>query len=120
MRISMPRGDIHYVDFTVTLDEEFSDIDFDEIYFTVKKKWSDPDYLFQKTLSNGGITKIDNGVYRIIIVSDDTEGLPVNKSGEWYDFDIKVVYQDIIKSTGIGQFVITPTVTSRRNEVTQP
>ena len=120
MRISMPRGDIHYVDFSVTLDEEFSNIDFDEIYFTVKKKWDDQDYLFQKRLSDNTITKIDNGIYRIKINPEDTDNLTVNKSGEWYDFDIEVEYQDIIKSSEVGQFVLTKEVTHRRNEVNTP
>lgn len=116
MRISMPRGDIHYVEFTVTADEEFSDINYDEIYFTVKKKYTDKEYLFQKKLSTGGITKIDDGKYRIKINPQDTNNLAVNKSGEWYDCDIQVQYSDIIKSTTVGEFVLTKEVTDSGNE----
>ena len=116
MRISMPRGDIHYVDFTVSSEEEFSNLDYTEIYFTVKKKYSDPEFLFQKRLSTGGITKIDAGTYRIKINPEDTDNLAINKSGEWYDFDIQVQYENIIKSTSVGEFVLTKEVTHSNNE----
>lgn len=116
MRISMPRGDIHYIDFTVSTEDEFSNIDYDEIYFTVKKKYYDETYLFQKRLSTGGITKIGDGKYRIKINPSDTNNLLINKSGEWYDCDIEVEYQDVIKSTTTGEFVLTKEVTHSTDE----
>ena len=117
MRISMPRGDIHYVEFAVSADDEFSGLDYDEIYFTVKRKYTDTEYLFQKRLSTGGITKIDDGVYRIKINPEDTDNLAINKSGEWYDCDIEVKYQDLVKTTYTGEFVLTKEVTHSANEV---
>ncbi|MBP5423957.1 MAG: hypothetical protein J6Y78_16110 [Paludibacteraceae bacterium] len=116
MRISMPRGDIHYIDFTVTAEEEFSNIDYTEIYFTVKRKYTDQQYLFQKRLSTGGITKIENNTYRIKINPEDTNDLAINKSGEWYDCDIEVEYENVIKSTTVGEFVLTREVTYSSNE----
>ena len=116
MRISMPRGDIHYVDFSVSTDDEFSGIDYDEIFFTVKRKYTDREFLFQKRLSTGGITKVDDNLYRIKINPEDTNNLQINKSGEWYDFDIEVKYQDIIKDTYPGEFVLTKEVTHSYNE----
>lgn len=118
MRISMPRGDIRIIPFTITSpDGEISDIDFTEIYFTVKRKYSDSEYCFQKRLSSGGIVKNDVGYYQIKIMPEDTEGMTINKSGEFYDFDIQLVYRDEIKETTCGEFVLTKEVTHKNNEV---
>lgn len=116
MRISMPRGDIHYVLFSVSIDDELPEIEYDEIYFTVKRKYSDREFLFQKKLSTGQIVKIGNGTYQIKINPEDTNNLQINKSGEYYDFDIEVVYSDIIKDTFFGEFVLTKEVTHSYNE----
>lgn len=117
MRICMPRGDIKLVRFQVN-DEDGSlcDIEFDEIYFTVKKQYSDANYLFQKRLSTGGIVKVDTGDYQIKIEPEDTDGLQINKNGEWYDFDIQLNYLDQIKQTFVGEFVLTKEVTHASNE----
>ena len=116
MRVSMPRGDIYYIDFYVTAPSEFDDISYDEIYFTVKKKYSDKTFLFQKKLTTGGITKIDIDTYRIKIEPEDTNNLIINKPGESYDFDIELIYQDIIKQTSCGEFVLTKEVTHASDE----
>lgn len=116
MRISMPRGDIHFIEFSITNGNEEPEIDFDEIYFTVKRKYTDTDYFFQKRLSTGGIEKIDTNTYQIKINPEDTNGLPICKPTESYDFDIEVVYGNLIKSTSCGEFVLTKEVTHSVNE----
>lgn len=115
MRISMPRGDIHYVLFSLSVDDE-AEIEYDEIYFTVKRKYTDREFLIQKKLTTGGIEKIDKGTYQIKINPEDTNNLQINKSGEYYDCDIEVVYSDIIKETFPGEFVLTKEVTHFYNE----
>ena len=118
MRIQMPRGDIRLIRFHVlNPDKTPSDVDFTEIYFTVKRKALDEDFCFQKRLSSGGITKLDNGDYQIKIESEDTEGLRINNdSFPFYDADIELVYQDQIKQTILIQFVLTTEVTHSSNE----
>ena len=118
MRISMPRGDIRLQRFSVyNGDKTLCEIDFTEIYFTVKRKYSDSDYCFQKRLSTGGITKISTGNYQIKIMPEDTDGLTINTQNfPYYDADIQVQYNDEVKSTICVQFVLTKEVTSRENE----
>lgn len=117
MRICMPRGDIRLVRFQV-IDEngDISQIDFDEIYFTVKKRYSDTNFLFQKRLSTGGIVKIDTGDYQIRIAPEDTDGLAINRTGECYDFDIELNFEGQVKQTFAGDFVLTKEVTHAGNE----
>ena len=117
MRICMPRGDIKLVRFQV-MDEDgnISEVDFDEIYFTVKKRYSDTNYLIQKSLTEGGIIKIDTGDYQLRIEPKDTDSLPINRVGESYDFDIELIFEDQIKQTFAGEFVLTKEVTHAANE----
>lgn len=117
MRISMPRGDIRKIPFTVTNpDGEPAGIDFDEIYFTVKRKFTESNFLFQKRLTTGGIKKEDEDTYQIIIMPEDTNNLAINKPGEFYEFDIQLQYLNEIKETTCGEFVITKEVTYASNE----
>ena len=116
MRIAMPRGDIYYIQFTVSNDEDSPEIDFDEIYFTVKKKYTDPHYLFQKRLTTGGIIKTDANTYRIKISPEDTNNLPFSKPTDPYDFDIELIYGNTIKTTLCGEFVLTKESTWASNE----
>ena len=68
MRIAMPRGDIKLVRFLVNdRNGTGTDIDFTEIYFTVKRTTKDRLYEFQKRLSTGGIIKLGLGDYQIKI-----------------------------------------------------
>ena len=113
MRIALCRGDIKYCRFCV-YDENGhkSTTDFTEVYFTVKKKFSDRYYLFQKTLTGGTIEKIELGDYQIKIEPQDTNNL---QFGE-YKFDIQIQYENAIKETFVGDFVIKPEVTCSNNE----
>ena len=112
--ISMPRGDIKKVRFTVlTNDSQIVETDFDDIYFTVKKHFLDPNFLFQKRLSNGDIIKLDNSDYQFTIEPNDTDNLKFDT----YDCDIEIVsLADELKQTFTGVFEVTSEATHARNE----
>ena len=112
MNISMPRGDIRHIKFSITTVSGDNPPNFNEIYFTVKKGFNNADALFQKKLSNGGIIKGDDGCYHFTIVPEDTNDL---KYGD-YVFDIELCYQDQIKQTTVGTLRITNEVTFAGNE----
>lgn len=114
MRIAMHRGDIHYERFIIKDPTgTYTDIDFDEIYFTVKKTPKDRPYLFQKVLSNGSIEKLDIGDYQLKIEPEDTNSLPYGR----YVFDINIKYLDIIDESFVGIFDLLEEVTFAENEV---
>lgn len=114
MTIEMPRGDIRAVRFNVTDSEgNPSDIQFDEIYFTVKASYQYNDYLFQKRLTDSTIEPSDDGGYQFTIEPEDTNDLRVGT----YVFDIELVQGNTIKQTSVGTLVLTNEVTFAANEV---
>ena len=112
LEFSMARGDLSSFPFAVYLDEELDQTSMDEIYFTVKKHFYDPEPLFQKTLSDGDIEDLGGGNYLITILPEETENLPFGK----YDFDIEVVRLPEIKKTFNGTLELTKESTHARNE----
>ena len=116
LNITMPRGDIRLIRFQVIDSQtgEPSQVDFDEIYMTVKKNLYERSYIFQKRLSNGGIEKLGIGDYQIKLEASDTDQLDFNIT---YPFDIELVYEDEVKQTEYGELSITPEVTCSWNEV---
>ena len=113
MTITMPRGDIRDVRFTVYEPSgEISEIDFDEIYFTVKRRAGDETALIQKTLTGSDITKIDTGVYQFRIQAEDTDALQTGN----YTFDIELCFENSVKQTTVGTLELTPEVTWAGNE----
>ena len=98
LNIVMPRGDIRLIRFQVIDFQtgERSQVDFDEIYMTVKKSIYERNYIFQKRLSDGDIVKLDAGDYQIRLEASDTDQLDFNKV---YPFDIELIYEDEIKQT---------------------
>lgn len=120
MLIRMPRGDIKLVRFLVNdRNDTAVDIDFTEIYFTVKRSTNDVDYVLQKRLSTGGIVKLGFGDYQIRINPEDTNSLLVNTPRfPSYAFDIQLDYKGDyeLKETFVGDFVLTPEVTYAENE----
>lgn len=114
MKIKMPRGDIRNIKFSINdASNEIVSIDFDEIYFTCKKTFNDSDILFQKKLTDGSITKGEDGFYHLTIKPVDTDNL---KYGN-YVFDIELILGDFIKQTTIGELMLTNEVTHAQNEV---
>jgi hypothetical protein len=112
MTINMPRGDIRVVPFVVKDSEgNPSEIQFTEIYFTVKRNYHDQEYILQKRLSTGEIETDGLGTFWFTINASDTDGLSFGK----YVFDIELV-ADGIKQTSTGDLVLTYEATYRSNE----
>lgn len=114
MQITMPRGDIRLVPFNIKdASGELSDIQFDEIYVTVKRNYFDRDPIFQKKLSTGDIETDGHGGYWFTINAEDTDSLNYGK----YVFDIELVcLAEDIKQTTVGDLNITYEATFRSNE----
>ena len=113
MLIRMPRGDIRLVRFLVNdPNGTATDIDFTEVYFTVKKTTRDRLYQFQKKLSTGGIIKLDLGDYEVKIEPKDTSKMLYGE----YKFDVQLIYEDQLKETFVGDFILTDEVTYNENE----
>lgn len=114
MIIRFARGDSYDQGFQIKRANENQMIDgFDEIYFTVKRKYSDKNYLFQKTLSGGGIDNDGDGHYTIRFYPSDTSNLFFGE----YDFDIELVLgEDNYKKTFTGKLYLDPEVTHADNE----
>lgn len=118
MRIAMPRGDIKLIRFLVNeRNGTAAEVDFTEIYFTVKRSAKDRLYEFQKRLSTGGIVKLGPGDYQLKIQPKDTSKMIVNSTRfPNYVFDVQLDYKDYIKETFTGTFVLTDEVTYAENE----
>lgn len=113
MTITMPRGDIRQVNFTIsTNDGSDLGINFSEIYFTVKSAFNKTEYVLQKRLSTGEIELMDNGSYQFTIESYDTDNLKIGR----YVFDIEVVAGQQVKQTFVGDLILTNEVTFVENE----
>lgn len=111
LKITMPRGDLRGVSFSVADTDGTAVVDFDEIYFTVKSSYTDRNYLFQKRLSIGTI-RLNGSQFEFDILPSDTDNLAVRA----YVFDIEIVRQNEVKQTFVGDFVLTNEVTFAGNE----
>lgn len=130
MRVALHRGDIRLVRFliknpsydtsndnTSPSENEITDLDFSEIYFTVKKNTRENDVIFQKKLSDGSIIKIGQGDYQLKIDPSDTSDLLYGN----YKFDVQLEWIDElgekqIKESFVGDFVVLEEVTFAINE----
>ena len=112
--IEMHRGDIKNYKFAILYPSgNICDLDFDNIYFTVKKNYKTSEYLFQKRLSDKSIRRDLNNYYHFTIEPEDTNDLAYKE----YVFDIEIVKNYEIKQTFLGTFTITNEVTFAGNEV---
>lgn len=113
MKISMPRGDLRRVKFqAVDQKRRPVNIEFSEVYFTVKKTFYDEEFLFQKSLGAGTITFGSDGYYRLVIEPADTDNLEFGN----YVFDIEFILGTSIKSTDTGDLILTYESTYVTNE----
>ena len=114
LNVQMPRGDIRLIHFVVyDPSGEPSDVQFSQIYFSVKNTVYEREVLFQKSLTAGGIIRLDDGSYQIKIDPEDTEDLHMNTR---YVFDIELIYEDEIRQTEFGELFLTNEVTCSWNE----
>ena len=112
MTISMPRGDLRIVSFTLKdADGHVPAATITEIYWTVKKTFNNREFLLQKRLSDGGIENMGEGTYQFIIEPSDTDHMTYGQ----YVFDLEFVGPEI-KETHVGEFVLTNEVTHANNE----
>ena len=122
MRIQMPRGDLRLVRFLINdKNGTATDVDFSEIYFTVKRSAKNRLYEFQKRLSKGGIVKLGLGDYQLRIEPKDTRKMLVNDTRfPYYVFDVNLKYESeghlYVDETFTGTFVLTDEVTYEENE----
>ena len=118
LHICMPRGDTKHLKINVRdSQEQLIDFDLDDVYLTVKKNFTDSEPKFQKSLSDGTITKSENGIYLATIMPADTDSLAYGR----YVFDIEVIKGDksapTFKTTKVGEFLIENESTFASNEV---
>lgn len=111
MNITMPRGDIRTISFSVYSGNDVSTEAFDDIYFTVKRNENDRYPIIQKRLSREEIVHQGNS-YFITIMPEDTDYLEFGS----YLFDIEIVKMPKIKQTFLGVLTLTKEVTDVRNE----
>lgn len=106
------KGDTYSRGFTI----EGFDFAIDQIYFTVKEKSTNKNYVIQKTLTKG--IELDPNTpnrYVLTIDADDTNNMKTNFN---YVFDIQIVVESV-KKTIIGGYLKLSDwdITSKENEV---
>lgn len=106
------KGDTYTRGFTI---ENF-ELPILQVYFTVKEKSSDKNYVLQKILGSGIKQDSDNpNRYILIIDADDTNNFKVNYD---YVFDIQIVADSIKKTIVAGNLTLEDwDITSKANEV---
>lgn len=112
LKLSMPRGDIRNIKFTISDTSGVIMEPFDEVYFTCKRGFTQQNFIFQKKLSDDTIVFDNEGYYHLVIESADTSDLTYGE----YVFDIEVVDGTSLKQTTVGQLKITEEATFLSNE----
>ena len=113
MLIAMPRGDIRWERFVVDdPDGSRTSLNFDSVYFTVKKCKKDKHFIFQKSTKDDTIEMLDLGDYQFKIEPEDTHNMSY---GEYYA-DIQLTYKDLLKETFPVTFVLYGESTWEANE----
>lgn len=108
--ISYVKGDTYSRGFTI----EGYELPITQIYFTVKERSSDKEYVLQKTLNNG-IEADTSTRYVLTIEADDTNDLKTNYQ---YVFDIQIVMGTTKKTIIGGYFKLEDwDITAKANEV---
>lgn len=79
----------------------------DELYFTVKDNFTTTQVKLQKKYSTGDITQEEDGSYKLVIESQDTENW---KYGS-YVWDIELISGDYTRTVAIGNLTLTNEVT---------
>lgn len=104
--LKMVRGDTLSFGIEYSFDDE-SVQDLDTCYFSCKQNADDEEYIFQKSL-NDGISKVDDGKYRVRVAPEDTENVEV---GNYY-YDLEIGLNDDI-------FTIIKGVLSIESDITR-
>lgn len=107
--IEFTRGDTCPLKFTL-LDKEGNILALtssDELFFTVKNDFNTTTTKLQKKYSTGDIVQEEDGSYKLIIDSEDTDNW---KYGS-YVWDIELVSGDYTRTVAIGNLTLTNEVT---------
>lgn len=97
--ITLTRGDTARIDLAISKDGETYDYSPDTVVFSVKTSTTTPEYVFQKTVTDGVI----------YIAPSDTESLPYGT----YRYDVQVTTQsgDVCTVIPPSNFIVAPEVT---------
>lgn len=97
--ITLTRGDTARIDLAISKDGETYDYSPDTVVFSVKTSTTTPEYVFQKTVTDGVI----------YIAPSDTESLPYGT----YRYDVQVTTQsgDVCTVIPPSSFIVAPEVT---------
>lgn len=106
-----PRGDTLALTFNVTDTNKDNLVDFDEIYFTMKKSYSTQEFILQKRLTKGDIV-FEEGQFNMVLSHKDTANLSYGK----YVYDIQVKSEEYYKTICIGTIQLTNEATFIGNE----
>ena len=111
--IEMARGDLEEQAMTISAGER---LDLDEIYFTVKKRYDDTAFCFQKRLSTGGIKPL-NPEYNEYLLRIEPEDTNKMQFGKEYVCDIEIYKDGEIVKTFNGKLLLGEEVTTARDEL---
>ena len=103
--INLVRGD------TLAFDVKVSELDGSDItsmYFSAKKKATDTEYAFQKSLSDG-ITLVAENTYKVRVAPEDTADLDVGK----YVYDLQIGLGPDIYTILMGVIALIQDVTTQ-------
>lgn len=108
--ITIPKCDYLAIPFSIRKDNKKVKLcEKDLLFFSVKKKESDKEYVFQKTLSNGITFDSANNKYLIEIEYEDTKDL---HKGARLLYDITIYYDGIKpKQKVVGVLELGPKIT---------
>jgi len=109
--IEMARGDTLAKGFILARSGQPVPENFDDVFFTVKKYYSDHDFVLQKRMSTGGIVYDGEWHYTMFIDPEDTNNLAFGD----YDCDFEFK-RDGYKKTFYGKFKLNKEVTHYYNE----
>ena len=81
--------------------------DLTEAWFSCKQSFTDTSYVFQKTITNGGITKESTNRYLVRVAPEDT----LDVTPGVYKYDVQYQYGDDVFTPLVGDLVLYPGVT---------
>ena len=103
--ITMVQGDT--LSFGVEIqDETGTPVDIDDAVFVAKKDYKESTFLFNETLTNEGIIRVDTGIYTVRVAPSETSDAA---SGRYY-YQFKVVKNDDVFTIMRGILELEPEV----------
>lgn len=106
--IEIPKMDYQVITLAIRKNGELTKLDeSDKMYFSVKRRPSDTEYLFQKTLDDGIYFNPESVKYEIRIDTSDTKDFSMGEIEGIYGYDITIYYQGTKpKQKVIGNLII--------------